>query len=368
MQRIVVLLQSGIGDLVMAIPLLRTCINNLNISDQLVIFVDSKATMSILESALIVDNRVTINCLNKNWSSSYLSILKYIFILRRLQATLFLAPHSTNRFRVTLFAALVGAKLSILPHSVFNEIIFKKTVKLSMEHKVNYYLKFAEASGMDVSCCNKKIDIELSETQLISAKNIIVNWDPSQRWICFAPGSGEIERHKRWPSSSYSTLGEMILKKGPEFRIMIIGSVYEQNLLNEIKNDLKFYGSRVITIAVSEVMVTVAAISLCDCMVVGCSGSSHLASIVGTPVVGLYGPTNPGFTGPFFEKNRIVRVGLKCSPCYRINFNEGCGDPICMKMIEPREVEKNIMLSISCDFDKKKSWFKSTKASKPDLS
>ena len=59
------------------------------------------------------------------------------------------------------------------------------------------------------------------------------------------------------------------------------------------------------------------------------SGPVHLAVMVGTPVIGLYGPLDPLKWGPWCspDSNRVVRVQLSCSPCDCI-FDPPCGVPI----------------------------------------
>ena len=54
------------------------------------------------------------------------------------------------------------------------------------------------------------------------------------------------------------------------------------------------------------------------------SGMMHLSSLVGTPVVGIFGPGHPKTTGPFLvaEKQEIVSQNYPCSPCRQRFFKE----------------------------------------------
>jgi heptosyltransferase I len=47
------------------------------------------------------------------------------------------------------------------------------------------------------------------------------------------------------------------------------------------------------------------------------TGTLHLACAVGTPVVGLFGPTDPARNGPFSPADRVVRRVPPCAPCHR---------------------------------------------------
>jgi ADP-heptose:LPS heptosyltransferase len=48
------------------------------------------------------------------------------------------------------------------------------------------------------------------------------------------------------------------------------------------------------------------------------TGPMHLAAAVGTPVVGVFGPSDPQRWGPIGPSVASVRIDLPCSPCNRI--------------------------------------------------
>ncbi len=62
------------------------------------------------------------------------------------------------------------------------------------------------------------------------------------------------------------------------------------------------------------------------------SGVMHLAAAVGTPVVGLFGPSDPNITGPQGEGHRVVCVDMPCRPC----LGKSCDiDRQCMRRVTP---------------------------------
>lgn len=65
------------------------------------------------------------------------------------------------------------------------------------------------------------------------------------------------------------------------------------------------------------------------------TGPLHLACAVGTPVVALFGPTDPARNGPFSPADEVVRHTPPCAPCHRrvCPRHEGV-----MARIEPMEV------------------------------
>jgi 3-deoxy-D-manno-octulosonic-acid transferase/heptosyltransferase-1 len=59
------------------------------------------------------------------------------------------------------------------------------------------------------------------------------------------------------------------------------------------------------------------------------SGPMHLAAAVETPVIALFGPTDPARTGPYGAGHTIIRTDLPCSPC----FLKKCSTKKCMEDI-----------------------------------
>lgn len=55
------------------------------------------------------------------------------------------------------------------------------------------------------------------------------------------------------------------------------------------------------------------------------TGPMHLACAVGTPVVALFGPTDPARNGPFATEDEVVRHVPSCAPCYRRSCTEHAG-------------------------------------------
>jgi len=64
------------------------------------------------------------------------------------------------------------------------------------------------------------------------------------------------------------------------------------------------------------------------------SGPMHLAAAVGTPVIALFGPTDPSRTGPYGAGHVIIRTDLSCSPC----LLKKCPTKKCMTDILPEQV------------------------------
>jgi ADP-heptose:LPS heptosyltransferase len=55
-----------------------------------------------------------------------------------------------------------------------------------------------------------------------------------------------------------------------------------------------------------------------DLFITGDTGPMHLAGAVGTPVVAIFGPSDPARYALRGGHDRVIRVDLPCSPCNRI--------------------------------------------------
>jgi ADP-heptose:LPS heptosyltransferase len=86
-------------------------------------------------------------------------------------------------------------------------------------------------------------------------------------------------------------------------------------------------------------------ISQLDVMVSMDSANMHMASLVGTPVVSIWGATHPfaGFMGWGQDHNNAIQLDMDCRPC-SIFGNKPCkrGDYACLNGISPKQVLEHI--------------------------
>lgn len=113
-------------------------------------------------------------------------------------------------------------------------------------------------------------------------------------WIGFIPGAAR-GPSKQWPAAHFIELGRMLCER-EGVRIAVMGAPNETLLCEEVATAV---GDGAVSLAGRTDLPTWAAV-LAGCNVVACndSGGMHLAAAVGTPVVALYGITDPGKTGP----------------------------------------------------------------------
>jgi len=72
----------------------------------------------------------------------------------------------------------------------------------------------------------------------------------------------------------------------------------------------------------------------CSVYISGDSSPLHVAAAVHTPVVALFGPTDPRRHLPPVQNCVVITKEVACGPCYK----RQCKDIKCMKSIKPEEV------------------------------
>jgi heptosyltransferase-2 len=88
---------------------------------------------------------------------------------------------------------------------------------------------------------------------------------------------------------------------------------------------------------------TAAAMQHCALFLGNDSGPMHLAVAVGTPVVAVFGPTDPRKNAPWGDPAHhvVVREDLPCSPCYRpYSGRIVCTNPVFLECLERITVER----------------------------
>ncbi len=99
--------------------------------------------------------------------------------------------------------------------------------------------------------------------------------------------------------------------------IVATGSPADRPLIAELQSALA-PRSVIDASRASDLLVAAAILSRLDVFITGDTGPMHVASAVGTPVVAIFGPSDPVRYATRGDFDRVVRIDLPCSPCNRI--------------------------------------------------
>jgi ADP-heptose:LPS heptosyltransferase len=101
--------------------------------------------------------------------------------------------------------------------------------------------------------------------------------------------------------------------------IVLTGTTADRPLIEPVSRALAGY-SVVDLSGIVDLPNLAAALEQLDVLVTGDTGPMHLAAAVHTPVVAVFGPSDPARYAPRDPMHRVVRVDLPCSPCNRIRL------------------------------------------------
>jgi len=125
---------------------------------------------------------------------------------------------------------------------------------------------------------------------------------------------------KQWPADRFAHVAERA-SRDLGARSVLIGSRAAKASARQIAEAAAQTGSLHETVIDLTGRTTlkelVAVIAEARVMVTNDSGPMHVAAAVGTPVVAIFGPTNPRRTGPHGTGHRVLAGRAPCSPCYR---------------------------------------------------
>lgn len=353
----------GLGDVIMALPMLISLDQQLAEGSRLTVLVKSLNEERLLQ---LVSWRCRVDYVNLGhygiWD--YRTVLRVGLMLRSRFPDVFIAPHASAGPLPPLFARLIGAPLSVGPKGPWRGLGFNHGVpQVLCQHKVEYYGEFARQVGL-IGPLTTRIELSIRETEEQAAAQILnVEGQNTSRWIILAPGSSPVELHKRWPAVRYRELIERLGSLDSDLRIALFGSPPEMPLLKDLAAFIPSGRGRII--AQPNIELSLALLRRAALLVCGCTGAGHLGALAGTRILGIYGPTNPSVTAPFTPQFRLLRQNYACAPCYRPGFEHGCGTPVCMTDITVDQVMLAIQAVLRDEPVQKMPQLVTTKATYP---
>jgi ADP-heptose:LPS heptosyltransferase len=293
---VLVHLASGIGNIVLATPLL-VALDELGLTVDVCLSADYPATADLL----------------RGWS-----------ILRNVVSTL-APPLSDGRYDAIL-PAVPPFYWSRFRHAYHRKsrCIARPADSLFYENEQAYYLAFARALGYPADR-HPPLSLPVGPSHSLSAAAVVL-----------APGSktGEMSA-KRWPwfSRLAASLPDVSVVGTADDLFEADGSPlcfppHVQNLSGKL--------------SLRETAETIAAAGL---VIANDTGLAYVSAAVGTPTIILFGPTPDRSLGPLPANVTVVRCGLPCEPCWFTARLAHCSQRLdCLRALEPDRVLSAIQL------------------------
>lgn len=123
---------------------------------------------------------------------------------------------------------------------------------------------------------------------------------------------GASRAYKRWPAENWAALADALVERGSG--LVFVGDARDAQTIATVKSQMMRPSETTDLSGKTDLRQLASVLAACDLVVSGDSGPVHLAVAVGTPVIALFGATNPIRHGPYGARNAIVQ---KVSPTAR---------------------------------------------------
>lgn len=223
-----------------------------------------------------------------------------------------------NSLRVALELWLAGVprRVGFRGHRrswLLNQIVRQRELPGPPRHQVEHYLALARSLGA-----------EIFSGEVTFAPGPPKNADAP---IGLCPGA-EYGPAKRWLPERFAAVAETAGGNWILFgtgRDKTVGAEIAEILGDKCRN---LIGQTTLEQLIEE-------LRRCRLLLTNDTGTMHLATLLGVPVVAIFGSTEPRLTGPLGSGNVVVRHQVECSPCF---LRECPLDFRCMRAVEVDEV------------------------------
>ncbi|CUU02436.1 heptosyltransferase-3 [Candidatus Kryptobacter tengchongensis] len=227
--------------------------------------------------------------------------------------------------RSALLTFITGAKYRV--GYAFRGRSYAYNVKLKprkeVHHNVEFNLDALRAIGLEI--IDKEIYIQLNEEAEKFAEKFWKENNLNGKMVIALNPSGTWET-KRWGIEKFAKLGDIIAKN---FNAKILILWGNQKELEDAQKIFSIMEEKPLIPPKTNLKQLASILKRCSFTISNDSGTMHISTAVGTPTLGIYGPTNPYAQGPYGEKHLWVRKeDLECIAC---NLTKCPIGNICMK-------------------------------------
>jgi heptosyltransferase-3 len=200
-----------------------------------------------------------------------------------------------------------------------------------VQHRIDRDLEALKPIGIQPG--SKDLQLWLTPEEANSADQLLDQLDVqrSQSIVLLQPGA----RYwfKAWPPERFAELTDRLMSQYG-CHVLIGGGDQDIDLAQQIQQMAK---SRPIIMAGHTTIKQFAAIAKKSALFIGSdSGAMHIATAVDTPVVALFGPSDPREWGPRGGPAEVIYKGVDCRACFHPTCQRG--EQNCMQLITIDEV------------------------------
>jgi len=160
--------------------------------------------------------------------------------------------------------------------------------------------------------------LKLEATSVLSVSNEALASSAGRVFTLIAGSENTPE--KRWPISHWRALIEKLSASFPHAQFVLLGTANDRAITSQISAGL---GVNITDLAgKTDLLAFADQLRRCSLLISNDTGGMHLANALGVPLVALFGPTNPVRTKPVFNAPVSILQPPDCAPTGGGNLNE----------------------------------------------
>lgn len=319
--RLLILKLSAIGDCLLASPLARALRER---------YPDAHIAWAVQEKALaVVENNPHLDEVIV-WRGGVGGLISLLHTVRRSRFDVVLDVQGA--LKSAPVAWLSGAKWRVVSSRA--EPIARRAancivpIEGTPPHALEQYLRVASVLDIDPQTPRRLI-LGIGEKERAWVQQFWDNNSAPHRVVALNPASAR--PIKAWPAAHFAVLADLLEENG--IRTLFVGGPNDVELVGQIENSMRRQPLN--AAGKTNLRQLGALLQRCALLVSADTGPMHIAAGVGTPVVALFGPTDPRRTGPVGEGHLVLTRDLPCRPCFQ---QPTCERFECLTEMEPRDV------------------------------
>ncbi len=264
--------------------------------------------------------------------SGWIGFWPLVFLLRseRFDAAFLFHPSGTR----AMAAWLAGVKQRIGFKTKKGNCWLTRAVEMPSKdstHKAAVYLRLVEAAGLKTDGFSCDAGIRDADEQAVDRLYQQIGLRSDRPAVAIHPAANW--KLKRWPAESFARLADRLARE-KQAQIVFIGTKNELPLVEQVRSRMQHQAF--VAAGKTSFKELGALLKRMNLLITNDSGPMHLAAAVGTPLVGLFGPTLPSLSGPPSDPRfKTLHGSIGCPvPCYQLN----CPANLCMEQISPDQV------------------------------
>ncbi|MBQ9244788.1 lipopolysaccharide heptosyltransferase II [bacterium] len=338
MKKILVVRYRFIGDTILSIPFLRN-LRYANPDAQIDMLV-APGSGEIVEDCPYVDNFIYFDTTRKyKYEKAAGKKKNFWYYVKLLRKQKYDKAYILKRsFSSAILCFFAGINQRIGYDTEFRSCLLTKKIPYDKnKHESLCFLDLLKSDGIEVKDTyleswinpetNKKIDDILFENRAPKDKKMVVV-------SVTATNEGKI-----WDINNFARIIEY-LSNEKNLQVLFLGSDEDREIYHNIKYNTALKIIPLNLCGFVNLKESLALLKRSEFIVGNDSGGLHMASSVGTPVIGLYGPMSVDKWRALGDNNICLKADLPCIPC---GLSKKCpNDKACMKAIKVEQVKAAI--------------------------